>query len=193
VVRADLGLGRRLERAWVGGELGLEPADLAAQLAAGVALVGVAAYVGQRGGGDGVKRDRELARLDALGAGLRERLGDEVAQLGRDRRIVRHEGAGPLAGNRQTVLLEAAVDRADGVDVDADPLGELAHARKPLPGLRLAGADEGAKLPEELRADGELAGRVDGEPLGDQKLRRSLEIRSQRLRRGRRGQTLLCH
>jgi hypothetical protein len=172
VVRPLLGLRRRLELARVGGELGLEPGDLAAQLGAGAALVGVAGDVGKRGGGDGVERHRDLAGLEPGRLGPGERLADELAELGGDRGVVGHVGAGALARGDEALVLEAPVDGADRVHVHAAALGELADARQALARPSLARADEGPQLPVELGADRQLAGWIDGEPLGDQEPRR---------------------
>jgi hypothetical protein len=137
-----------------------------------------------------VKGDRELACLDARGAGSGERLIDELAKLGGDGGVVGDVGAGSLAGADQLLLLEALVDGSDRVDVDPAALGELAHTRQPLACPRLAGADEAAQLPEELGADGKVAAGVDREPLGDQEAGRPLG--GHRPRRHRRI-GLLCH
>ena len=168
VVRALLGRGGRLQVARVGGELGLEAADLAAQLAPGAALVGVAGDVRERGGGDGVQGDRELTGLDALLARPLQRLADQLAQLAGDGRAVRDEGPGALPRGDQLLLLQPAVDRADGVDVDPAALRQVADAGQPLTGARLAGPDEGSELPQKLRPNRQLGGVVDREPLRDQ-------------------------
>ena len=63
----------------------------------------------------------------------------------------------------EPVALEAGVDRADGVDVDAAPPRQLPDARHPRARREPARADQRPQPPGELDADRELVGGVGGE------------------------------
>jgi hypothetical protein len=179
----DVGLGaqKRMRLAlWaglrVGGELRLEAADLAPQLAPGGRFVGGAADVGKAGPLAGVRpigtelgredRPRQLQRLDFGLAGLLDRGGGETADLGRAGGGLGDEGAAALAGDDQPVALEAGVDRARGVDVDSGALGDLAHARQALARGQFAGGDQRPQLPGELYTDRQVLVALDEQGAG---------------------------
>jgi hypothetical protein len=58
-----------------------------------------------------------------------------------------------VAGDDQSVVLEAPVHRARGVDVDPGGPGELADAGKSVTRSQLTAGDQDPKPPSELRAD----------------------------------------
>ena len=107
--RGAVGISPR-EVARVGRQLGLEPADLAAQLLADLDRLALLAEVGEvrRGGAGGLppdvagdaraghRDDRQLARAEAGLAGAAQRLGGDLLQLGgRRRRRRRRRCPGP--------------------------------------------------------------------------------------------------
>jgi hypothetical protein len=172
--RMRLLLGARLR---IGGELRLEAADLAPQLAAGGrfvggapdirkpgALAGIGALGTELGGED---RPRELQRIDLRISGALDRVGGEPADVGRAAGGLGDEGAAALMGNDQPVALEAGVDRARGVDVDPGALGDLAHAREALARRQLAGRDQGPQLPGQLDADRQVLVALDEKRAGE--------------------------
>jgi hypothetical protein len=168
----------------VGGQLCLQPADLATKLDSRRALLalahvreqrllGLVAHpldvdlIGQRGRGapDG-DRSRELARLDAGFASRLDRLGRQHLQGGVRFEVLGDEGAEAVARGDHAVLLQAPVDGAGGVDVDPRALGELAHARQSGAGAEATAADEDAKAPGELYSHGHIGGPLEVERRG---------------------------
>ena len=155
--------GRRRD-ARVGGfdlaERPLERRDLGAQQPA--PLDRIVARARLRLGGD-VQRGRHLARvharLERLARGAR---GDRADRRGALRHRG-HERAAALVAGDQPLQLEALVDGADGVYVDADRVGHVAQAGKPLARGQLTVADTRAERPCELHADRHLGVAVDGD------------------------------
>jgi len=74
-----------------------------------------------------------------------------------------YERAAALLAVDQALVLEALVDAAHGVDVDAGRLGDLAQPGEALPGLERAVADARAQRPRELHANRDLGVAVDGQ------------------------------
>ena len=122
----DVGLGPQRRRrqvarqvARVGGQLGLEPADLAPQLVANLdrlalaragsgsarPLAGSPSTPGMLAQAD--RDDRQVARVEARLLGPPQRLGGDLLQLGRGLDPLGDEGALPLAADDQALALEA--------------------------------------------------------------------------------------
>ena len=111
--------------------------------------------------GDGhIQGGRDLARVHAGRLGLARRVGGDRADRRGPGRRGGDERAAALLAFDQALLLQALVDGADGVDVQAARLGHLAQARQALPGPELAVADARATAPS--RAAGRSARRRRG-------------------------------
>jgi hypothetical protein len=173
-----------LQLADVGGELGLEPADLAAKLLANLELVafgvGIREVVDRDGDGSAPlprtfgdsllepagegcadhRHDAEIARARARGSGIFDRADGDLLELGSGRRAIGDEGAEAVLGDDEPLLLEAPVDGAHRVDVDLGPLGEAAEARQPITGREPAARDQRPQPPAQLQADRQLIGGV---------------------------------
>ena len=187
----DVGLGRRggggaagRDVAHVGGELGLEPADLAAQLVAHGALVALQLRVRQCRHGLGFGRlrqavavrrhqpradggdDRKVAGVGPGIAGGLDRLERDPLQVTALRRPLGDEGAEAVTGDDDPVTLELGVDGADRVDVDVRPFREPPHAWQGVPRREPAAGDERPQAPADLHADRQLALVIDREGVG---------------------------
>jgi hypothetical protein len=146
----------------IGRELPFQARDLRPQGLAGGALVRLGELGVEVRGGRGlvdgvglacrVDRAGELAGLDAERGRRLGSVGGGLLEGRRDPRMLGDEGPGAMAGDHQTLVLEPAVDRAGGVDVDPGPGAELAHPRQPGPGLETAALDQGPQPPPQLDA-----------------------------------------
>ncbi len=156
----------------VGGELGLEPRDLAAQLAAEDRRAGLGVELRQRRGwqrrthpGRPGRPDalRELVAFDPEVAGPLERSSDE----GVERRGIRPRrgdvGSTAVLGRDRPLVLERYVDGAGGVHVDPGESGELADAGQTIAGAQGPAGDHRPQLPDELSADRYLGVSLGGE------------------------------
>ena len=156
----------------VGGEFALEPRDLPPQRPARALLVGLGdadlfvfeidRRLAERvGRASRVDRLRELTRFDTQRGRRVGGIRGEALQGGGEARVVGDEGAEALVGNREPFALEAAIDAAGGVDVDARSGGELADPRQPRAGLEAAAPDQGPQAPGELDPDLDLSAALD--------------------------------
>jgi hypothetical protein len=180
---------RRRLVACVARELGLEPPDLAAQLASRGPLVGLQPGIvevelgrelvqirlggrglvrkrvieggGQVGGDEG--RDRDVAGVDAGRARGLDHLGGDSLDLGGTLGVVGDEAAATVPGDQEPVPLEPRVDGPDRVHVHLRPLRHRPHARHPLARGEPPGGDQRPQPPGELDAHGQLGAGVGGE------------------------------
>ena len=113
----------------------------------------------ERGLGDLVGREPELGRAAQR---LRDDPGERV-RAAADRRPVDDPCPGPVPPDDVARVGEPAVDRADGVRVDAQRRAELADRRQARPGLEAAGLDLVGELPVDLGRDGDVGAALDVE------------------------------
>jgi hypothetical protein len=135
------------------GERELEPADLLTQPAA----VGRGVVGGGGGRHAAVQRGGEVAGIEAGGLrGLHGVAGD-VGEPLVGRGVVADERAAAVPGGDQALGLEAGVDRADRVDVDAGGGGEIADAGQAVPAREVARDDPRAQRPGQLHGQRNVA------------------------------------
>ena len=165
----------------VGGQLGLEPGDLAAQLVAHLDRLALFGEVGKVGA---AARRRDLLQLarHARAGGRDDRPGRGGRAPPRARAAARRRRSPPARGaasmpsatkvpwpwrlTTRPASSRPGVDRPHRVDVDPRPLGEAAEARQPLARREPAGGDQRPQAPGELNADRQLRGRVGRERRG---------------------------
>jgi hypothetical protein len=151
----------------VRGELCLEVRDLAPELPAAEAFV--ALDTGRLGLGDArklglevrarrVDGPREVPRVDPAFARALDRLGGQALEIRRAARVGGDEGPEPVPRGDQPFVLEPAIHRACGVDVDAGAARKLADPGQPVAGSELAARDQDAKSPGELRSQRKVVG-----------------------------------
>ena len=163
-----------LPRAGIGGEQRLEAGDLTAELVSAEPLVALDSRqlgrgpievelvrihprrgieVGQPGGAPRVDGAGEVSRVDAAGPCALGRVGGQPFELRGFLSAVGDECSEALAGDDQPVVLEAPVNGASGVDVDAGATRELADAGEAVARPELPARDQDPQSPGELRAD----------------------------------------
>ena len=167
------------EVARVARQLGLEPADLAAQLLAHLDRLALPGKVGEAGrqrrrclppvAGDaraGHRHDRQLARAVARLGGAAQGVGGDLFQLGGRDDAGGNEGPLALTADNQSVGLEPLIHRPHGVEVDPRPLREAAEARQALAAPQLAGGDKCPQPPGQLQPNRQLVAGIDREGVG---------------------------
>jgi hypothetical protein len=151
----------------IGGELGLQPRDLAAKLTApeslgaldvghlGVRRRGGLAPVAlerSRTGARGVDRARQVSWVHIVFPSTLHRFGRQALEVRGGGGALGNEGAEAVARGDQPVIGEPVIDRAGGVDVHARAAGELAHTGQAIARSQLSARDEHSQAPRELGA-----------------------------------------
>jgi len=185
----------------VGGELGLDPGDLRAQLAAKGRCAGVGVQRGKGGIGKAAATRGsarrpdgrgELGEVDAGVPGVLDRLFGDLVDLPQLSGALGHVGAATVLGGDQLLMFERQIGGASRVHVDPGELGQLADAGQPVPAAQGPAHDHRPQLPAQLRADGQLGIAVDREV----DHRGALELvlgQRQLAQRGVGGARQLCH
>ena len=68
-----------------------------------------------------------------------------------------------MPGLRQAVCLESRVGGTDGIDIDAELLGEVAHGREPIARRELAVSDQESDPGADLSSDPDVGARIEAE------------------------------
>ena len=110
-----------------------------------------------------VQGGRHLAWIDARLVGRDRSVRRDRARGGWGARSAADKGPASLPALEHALVLQALVDGANGVDVDAQCLREIPQARKALAGSQAAVPDASAQRPGELDSDWNLGPAIDRE------------------------------